>query len=878
MLQFNRYIIVLFLILSNINAALAQVSITSSHSAISMAQMLAGPGVSISNAFYNGACDSSTQSGKFFVTSPSLLGLDSGILLTSGLASNAIGASATPSLSNGAAGDPDLFLLCGPQTSNDACVLEFDFVPIGDTIKFKYVFGSSEYNSFSCSIADVFGFFISGPGIVGSFSNSSANLALLPNGCYVGVNTVNGQTTNPCGNAGAACSPPNNALFYSNLPLGNTTTGIAYNGYTLPLYATTPVVACSTYHLKLAISDASDFILDSGVFLEAGSLSSNTPILSFSTGLGVNTPVVVEGCDSLVIKIKRNTSCALLVVPDTINLILGGVAQMGPDYSPIPTTVYFTSSVADSVKTLVIYPYQDFINEANEYITLQLFKASTGVTSDTTFILIKDSLSFTLDNIDTIICSGQSVQTNGVGYSGQTFSWTPTAGVANPNSLNTIITPVSGITTYSVTGNYLGCPSMSKSFKITVDNTPNLILSNDTTYCRPGVPVLIRSNANYSYTWSPTTNLSCSNCPFPIANPTVSQNYVATTTTASGCVYKDTLRITIIPLLLNINTNKDSICLGQSIQFTPPMVSGSSATWVLNMGNGTNFTNAIPTPNPYTYTTANNYELVLIAQDNLGCKDTFTKNINVDGQNYCDFSIVNDKLCIGTAVSITDTISPSAKSWTYSFDGYEINNVRNPVYTFPGIGSALLITLTSKNPKCLDYVVSKSITINDYPLLNLGPDLKFCENFGTAINLTNQSTSGGSYIWQDGSVNSSFAVSEPGSYYATLTDKGCTSTDSVNVWRDCYLDIPNAFTPGADGSNQYFIPTNTLSSGLTSFSMNIFNRWGELVFATSRIDSRGWDGQFGGKPQPMGTYVYQINAVFKNAERKSWTGNITLIR
>jgi gliding motility-associated-like protein len=60
--------------------------------------------------------------------------------------------------------------------------------------------------------------------------------------------------------------------------------------------------------------------------------------------------------------------------------------------------------------------------------------------------------------------------------------------------------------------------------------------------------------------------------------------------------------------------------------------------------------------------------------------------------------------------------------------------------------------------------------------------------------------------------------------------------------------------------------------------MDIFNRWGENVFTTTNLNSRGWDGKFGGKDQPIGTYVYQINVVFKNAERKTYTGNITLLR
>jgi len=74
----------LLLLNAIITIGYSQVTITTSHSAQSMAQMLGGPGITITNAHYNGTCDSSAQSGKFFASSPTALGLDSGILLTIG--------------------------------------------------------------------------------------------------------------------------------------------------------------------------------------------------------------------------------------------------------------------------------------------------------------------------------------------------------------------------------------------------------------------------------------------------------------------------------------------------------------------------------------------------------------------------------------------------------------------------------------------------------------------------------------------------------------------------------------------------------------------------------------------------------------------------
>src|ERR1035438_2038434 len=117
---------------------------------------LVGQGITVSNATYNGssASISSSQIGFFGATNGAYteLGLAAGVLLTSGCAVNAIGPNNTcgKTCSTGSGSDPDLVQLVSPpvgppKTVNDKCVLEFDFVPQADTLKFRYVFGSEEF-------------------------------------------------------------------------------------------------------------------------------------------------------------------------------------------------------------------------------------------------------------------------------------------------------------------------------------------------------------------------------------------------------------------------------------------------------------------------------------------------------------------------------------------------------------------------------------------------------------------------------------------------------------------------------------------------------------------------------------------------------------
>jgi gliding motility-associated-like protein len=625
-LIFKRFIAFSTLFFSMI-VANAQINVTTSHSANEMAKMLAGPGVFVSNAYYNSGCDSSIQSGKFFATA-STIAMDSGIILTSGSALLAAGPSGSPALGTNNLSDPDLAILTSPQAAKDACVLEFDFIPLGDTIKFQYIFGSSEYSGFTCSnYVDAFGFFINGPGITGTFSNSSKNIALLPSGCFVSINTVNSSFANPCGTVFSPCAPPNNALFINN-PFGSTASGIAYNGYTQQLTATAVVVPCSTYHLKLAICDATDQTLDSGVFLKAGSLSSNNISLSFNTGFGTTNPFMIEGCDSLVIKIRRNVAGSLAVSADTVGILVSGNALMGADYTPIPNAVYFTASNTDTLQTIVVYPLLDGITEPADFVTIQLLQGCNGTVADSITIQIKDSLSFLLNNVNIAICDGQTVATSGVGYVGTNFVWTPTVGVANINSINTIITPPLGATTYSVTGTYLGCPSETKSFKIIKDPIPNIALLSTYSLClgdQLQMNATILPSNNLVYTWNPTTNLQNANTLNPTFIGTSSQNISLTAVTNNAqCTKTETTAITVYAIANGTTNIEDTlVCGGIAVNL---IASGGLGNYLWFPNTNITCTNC---PNPTVTPPLRTVYSVVFLEPH-GCQDTAQVDVQIN--------------------------------------------------------------------------------------------------------------------------------------------------------------------------------------------------------------------------------------------------------
>ncbi|MBK7690137.1 MAG: gliding motility-associated C-terminal domain-containing protein [Bacteroidetes bacterium] len=228
-------------------------------------------------------------------------------------------------------------------------------------------------------------------------------------------------------------------------------------------------------------------------------------------------------------------------------------------------------------------------------------------------------------------------------------------------------------------------------------------------------------------------------------------------------------------------------------------------------------------------------------------------------------------------MSFYDTLSPNIINFSWDFkDGNVLNNVSNPTHTWES-GGLYNVTLTAKSTFCPDKVVSQDIQVNSYPQINIGRDTSICPGLTGSILIADVNNPGALYDWSTGESSNSIVVSQAGTYWARSKGE-CSVSDTIEVVRDCYLNIPNAFSPDGDGLNDYFIPREILSSGLKTFKMDIYNRWGENIFTTTSIDGRGWDGKYNGVPQPMSTYVYIIDAEFNNNIKKNFKGNVILVR
>ncbi len=539
----TRLIFILAFLATNFFAA-AQLVITEVNSAQQLAQRLLGTGVVISNPRLTAFSPAIIPTGFFENISGTNLGIDSGIVLTCGRAKTSRGgppyglngngnytaASVRADEDLGLPGDPDLAAELGlPLTElNDAIALEFDFVPLGDTIRFNYVLSSEEYTFGTvCVYNDAFGFFISGPGISGT-----KNIALIPGTSIpVTITNVNNITTAGCVN-------------YPQYYVDNTNnTFFLHEGHTTVFTAISRVEPCQTYHLKLVIADRTDHLWDSGVFLEAKSLNSNIP------GLASATPVdndgnryLAEGCATGTITVRRPKKEA---TPLVVKLLYGGTAVNGTDIQLLPSSV--TIPANDSIIVLPLIPLTDAIAEGNELLKVYTLAGCTENTvSDSAVIFIKDFDMLSVLPREAAVCKRDSVQLfAGPGY--DSYQWNAHT-LSDITIRNPFAHPVQSPTVYICTAMEGACARRDSSV-VTIIPPVRIFAGNDT-IASIGQPLQLQATAingpaGMQYSWSPGQFLDDPLVATPIATLTEDYWYVVTGTTPDGCKEKDDIRIKV---------------------------------------------------------------------------------------------------------------------------------------------------------------------------------------------------------------------------------------------------------------------------------------------------------------------------------------------
>ncbi len=344
------------------------------------------------------------------------------------------------------------------------------------------------------------------------------------------------------------------------------------------------------------------------------------------------------------------------------------------------------------------------------------------------------------------------------------------------------------------------------------------------------------------------------------------------------CVDSASADITLIHPIHAAFTTSGIVCQSVPVPFTNGSI-GVPPTYLWSFGDGTNDTATNPN---HTFANVGTYTVKLVATNFIPCSDSFSTNVVVDSQTVMSLSLSDTVLCRGTYITLNGTytgIGNTGIAWSFG-DGDSIRDINPAVHAYGATGT-FNVTATTSYRVCNSVSVTRAVTVLPQPGIDLGPDTSICEGGESTLILSDRINSGNtaaSWLWSTGETTSAIGVASSGYYSATVTINNCQATDSIWVSNDCYMNTPNIFTPNGDGENDYFYPRSKLSKGLTRFKMSIYNRWGQLVFETTSVEGRGWDGRMNGNHQPEGVYLYVIEGTFKDGRKENHQGNVTLLR
>ena len=770
--KFSIFPLILFLFISG--SIFSQLTVNPNVSVQDIVSTIIGPGYNVSNIKLNcpqGAIATFTSAGTN-------LGLTNGILLTTGKATNAIGPNNNTKLgfNNGASGDSQLDNLLGTETY-DGCALEFDLIPSCDTLKIRYAFGSEEYPEYvNKSFNDVFSFFVSGPGITGQ-----KNIATLPNTTTpVSINTVN---------AGK------NSQYFVNNANGNS---LQYDGLTRPLLAWTPVVSCSTYHLKIVIADVTDGIYDSGVFIQGGSISCS-PVIYNNLATNINP---VTGCKNGSFTFCRTGD---RTQPYVVNYVITGTAIPGVDYQTLPGSV--TIPAGQECATVEVVPLPSGNPKPVKTINIT-YKYGFCPEPATITLTLTDPIPLNAGP-DKSICSGDSVTIGPKPMSGTTFVWTPATGLSDPNISNPSASVVNN-TNSDIKVKYVLQATVALTKCIVYDTVELTVkphpIANfydiSTTHCLGkqtdfrDTSVASTGNTIKDWYWEFGNNL------FDTVQHTFTSytkagiyNVTLTVTDDKGCTDDTTMTVEIWPLP-NPDFTVTSACIGDSVSFvnTSTISTGSVIHYIWSFGDGSPLIDH-PAPKHLYPNTSKNYTVQLFVTSDKNCAASVTKPVELYTKPGVSFTASD--ICIYKDLRFSNYSDGNKSFWTFG-DG-STSGVRNPTHSYSTPGPKEVKLVVANNYGCSDSVTK---TINVFPQPKF--DFYATDTAGCPIFITNFFGVGDSsnvdsittwkWVFNPASIKYGITVqgapyTDAGKYSPILVatnSKGCSDTLTKNYYIHVY--------------------------------------------------------------------------------------------
>jgi len=876
---FFKFIIILLLNTLVLNGQ--NIKINNSYSPVTLVQ----------DIFVNGACKNISNIRSignkggigFFEGGKTSIGLEKGIILSTGNVKNAEGPNLKRDVTTDfgeKSSDVDLVKLA-TGTVFDVVGIEFDFVPLDSFVNFRYVFASDEYCEFvGQNFNDVFGFFVSGPGINGVFNNKGENVALIPgSNAFVSINTVNHTQ---------------NQLFYSDnmhpddaarcsLPWVNSPNQekIQYDGFTRPLTANLKLIPCQTYRIRLLVADVSDGKFDSAVFLEAESFNIGGGVKLNGTSAD-SAQIIEEGCSNGFFRLNRLNSDNLqqpLIVK--IKVANDSKAKEGVDFERLPKEITILEN--KSYVDLPINTILDDFDETPEELILQLDFPCACI-ADTARIFIKDVPKLRTGLKDLTFCLGDTLtlKVNPIGgvppYSYLWGNGAKTAQIKfNPPKDTFLVLDLKD-----------GCKrQLTDTIRITRKTPPQAQISGIKDIC-PGeladIPVSFNGKAPFSFTWK-----ADSLPPVQVLNQT--NNLYVIKSGAKGKIqilsfsdgecdgeFQGVAEIRHFNLQTITSVKPVSCAKGKDGEITME-VSGGTPPYQFNWSNGL--------PNSFNPVALSKgiYKVTIVDVNN--CKTTAITEISEPSP----LTPLGFDCSQFTSSVLQISNSGGVPPYSYSIDkGVLFKNEGVFNNLIPGNKYDLIIkdlrNCTLEQAFIMPALYTKMVQLSPVVKLVFGKKYILQPQVNIPVSLIK------SISWSPEFKLSCYQCLSPeilpdkgGLIRVQITDVfGCTesATSQISVDNTFSIFVPNAFSPNGDGINDFisvFANTEQISE-IKSFE--IYNRFGNLIFKKIGFQPNdeylGWNGTKSDYKMNPGTYLYTVIVVLKNGGEFAKQGSFMLLK
>lgn len=496
-------------------------------------------------------------------------------------------------------------------------------------------------------------------------------------------------------------------------------------------------------------------------------------------------------------------------------------------------------------------------------------------------------------------CVNQPVNLNYSGNASSTASYNWVFG-------NGTLISGSGVGPYSVSwsnpGNALislvvtenGCVSPQTDLQAIINPLPSVFAGNDALVCS-GTMVSIGDipAAGMNYSWSPMANISDPAISNPSVTPinnssAISQdNYILSVTDANGCSNTDTVAVASYPHPVILFDAPPSQCIKENnfiFSAGSNIPSGVNYNWTFSP-------EATPSSSSQSdiivkYSAVGTFP-VMLTGDFFGCPAApHIDSVTIHEMPVADFIPLTRQGCEPLSVSFTNLSTGNSNTYSWNFSDGGFDNALNANHQFVKSGIFSVGLSASNVYGCrMDTTYKNIITVFALPVGQFVPNPSVANYLSPIIQFQNYSTNVNLYMWDFGDSDTStvwspnHTYSDTGTYVITLmlvSNQGCVDTVQgvVRVEEDFSYYIPNAFTPNGDGVNDVF---RGYGVSINTYTMNIYNRWGELLYTTNNADAP-WDGKVNKELVENGVYVYRILVTDYHNLKHTFVGHVSVVR